>query len=82
MAMPRPIAMREKMQRAWTWHGRFQFRMEPLSGYLLLGKLLYEQGKTFAGQAYNFGPSNMDDKSVKDVLNSIKKYCLFCRFLF
>ena len=35
---------------------------------------MYKKGKTFANQAYNFGPSNMDDHSVKDVLNCIKKY--------
>jgi len=64
-----PVIIRQpESTRPW------QHVLEPLSGYLLLGKLLYEQGKTFAGQAYNFGPSNMDDKSVKDVLNSIKKY--------
>ena len=52
----------------------WQHVLEPLSGYLLLGKLLYEQGNKFASQAYNFGPSNLDDNSVKDVLNCIKKY--------
>lgn len=52
----------------------WQHVLEPLSGYLWLGKLLYEQSKTFSGQAYNFGPSNMDNYSVKDVLNCIKKY--------
>ena len=52
----------------------WQHVLEPLSGYLWLGKLLYEQGKTFSGHAYNFGPSNMDNYSVKDVLDCIKKY--------
>ena len=65
----KPVVIRHpESTRPW------QHVLEPLSGYLLLGKLLYKKGKTFASQAYNFGPSNMDDHSVKDVLNCIKKY--------
>mgnify|MGYP006089332713 CR=1 FL=1 len=65
----KPVVIRHpESTRPW------QHVLEPLSGYLLLGKLLYRKGKTFASQAYNFGPSNMDDHSVKDVLNCIKKY--------
>ena len=52
----------------------WQHVLEPLSGYLLLGKLLYQRGKNYSGQSYNFGPSNLDDHSVKDVLNSLKQY--------
>ena len=65
----KPVVIRQpESTRPW------QHVLEPLSGYLLLGKLLFKQGKNFNGQAYNFGPSNMDDHSVKDVLNCINKY--------
>ena len=65
----KPVVIRHpESTRPW------QHVLEPLSGYLLLGKLLYEKGKIFSGQAYNFGPSNIDDHSVKDVLNCINEY--------
>ena len=41
----------------------WQFVLEPLSGYLLLGQKLLEEGSKFA-QGFNFGP---DEKSVLNV---------------
>ncbi len=65
----KPVIIRQpEATRPW------QHVLEPLSGYLWLAKLLHEKGNLYAGQSYNFGPSNMEDHSVKDVLNYIKKY--------
>jgi len=47
----------------------WQHVLEPLSGYLLLGKLLYEKGQEFA-EAWNFGPT---DSSVMTVEEIVKK---------
>jgi CDP-glucose 4,6-dehydratase len=47
----------------------WQHVLEPLSGYLLLGKLLYEKGQEFA-EAWNFGPS---DSSIMTVEEIVKK---------
>ncbi len=41
----------------------WQHVLEPLSGYLMLAEKLYEQGEAFA-DAWNFGPSDEDTKSV------------------
>lgn len=49
----------------------WQYVLDVLYGYLLLGKALYEQGEAFAG-AYNFGPdeSNVTVKEVAERLLS------------
>ena len=47
----------------------WQHVLEPLSGYLLLGELLYSYGDKYA-QGYNFGPNN---DSVLTVANVAKK---------
>lgn len=51
----------------------WQFVLEPLSGYLLLGAKLLNQGKEFA-QGYNFGPQ--DDKIL--TVEEIVKEFLSC----
>ena len=42
----------------------WQHVLEPLSGYLILGKKLFERGPGF-GQAWNFGPFDDDEKPVR-----------------
>lgn len=48
----------------------WQHVLEPLSGYLILAQALYKQGSTFAS-AWNFGPRDEDNRSVKDVVELI-----------
>jgi CDP-glucose 4,6-dehydratase len=50
----------------------WQHVLESLSGYLLLGQNLL-QGKQDFGQAWNFGPYRDGNRSVGDVLSSMKK---------
>jgi CDP-glucose 4,6-dehydratase len=50
----------------------WQHTLEPLAGYLLLGEKLYNGEKDFA-DAWNFGPSDDDSKSVGAVLEEIKR---------
>lgn len=57
------IIRNPKATRPW------QHVLDPLSGYLLLGKLLYEKGQEFA-EAWNFGPT---DSSVMTVEEIVKK---------
>ena len=45
----------------------WQHVLEPLSGYLILAQALYEHGSSFAS-AWNFGPSDKDNRSVQDVV--------------
>lgn len=44
----------------------WQHVLEPISGYIRLAKLLIEDGNAFS-QAWNFGPSEQDALSVKEV---------------
>lgn len=46
----------------------WQHVLEPLSGYLVLAKALYEGGIGFAS-AWNFGPRDEDARPVKEVVN-------------
>lgn len=46
----------------------WQFVLEPLSGYLLVGEKLLEDKKEF-NTAWNFGPNDSDIISVKDILD-------------
>jgi len=46
----------------------WQHVLEPLSGYLLLAQALYEKGSSFSG-AWNFGPSDEDNRTVKEVID-------------
>jgi CDP-glucose 4,6-dehydratase len=47
----------------------WQYILDPLRGYLLLGQKLYEQGTAFAG-AWNFGPYPDDAQPVCKVVES------------
>jgi len=49
----------------------WQHLLEPLSGYLLLGQHLFESGEAFA-EAWNFGPTDDDSVTVREVLNQIQ----------
>ncbi len=51
----------------------WQHVLEPLSGYLLLGQKLFQDGKKYA-QAYNFGPL---EESVLKVSEVAQKVCKF-----
>jgi CDP-glucose 4,6-dehydratase len=51
----------------------WQHVMECLSGYLLLGNKLLAGEKTYAN-AWNFGPEKSGNRTVVDVLGSIKSY--------
>lgn len=46
----------------------WQHVLEPLSGYLILAQALYERGTAFAS-AWNFGPRDEDNRSVKEVID-------------
>ena len=46
----------------------WQHVLEPLSGYLILAKALYEQGSSFAS-GWNFGPRDEDNRSVQEVVD-------------
>lgn len=50
----------------------WQLVLEPLSGYLLLGQMLYEGKKDFAG-SWNFGPLNENVVTVEEVTKRIIK---------
>lgn len=51
----------------------WQHVLEPLSGYLLLGKLLLEGKKEFSG-AWNFGPSDEGHRNVFSVIRELQKH--------
>ena len=48
----------------------WQHVLEPLSGYLLLAKNLYEKGADFA-EGWNFGPSDDDAKPVEWIVSNL-----------
>ncbi len=48
----------------------WQHVLEPLSGYLKLGSLLYREGKTFVG-SWNFGPSSKNMITVKELAEKV-----------
>ena len=50
----------------------WQHVLDPLYGYLLLGKNLAEQPKLFS-EAFNFGPETDDVKTVEDLVNIVIK---------
>jgi CDP-glucose 4,6-dehydratase len=52
----------------------WQHVLEPLSGYLLLGQLLYEELLHVNGQAYNLGPYQQAGITVLDVVNKLSSY--------
>ncbi|RXJ84406.1 CDP-glucose 4,6-dehydratase [Arcobacter cloacae] len=51
----------------------WQHVLEPLSGYLYIGQKLFEEKVEFS-EAWNFGPNNESNITVKDVLKNVKKY--------
>jgi len=51
----------------------WQHVLEPLSGYLFLAEQLYKNDK-FHGNAYNFGPSDNQNYSVKELIGEMSKY--------
>lgn len=48
----------------------WQHVLEPLHGYLLLARALFEKGKTLAG-SYNFGPDEMDEIPVQRLVQDL-----------
>ena len=50
----------------------WQHVLEPLSGYLVLGKKLFEN-RRLHGEAFNFGPKSEQNKTVKELLDSLFK---------
>lgn len=51
----------------------WQHVLEPLSGYLLLGRMLLEGRQEYAG-AFNFGPSGEENVSVGEIVHLVKKF--------
>ena len=51
----------------------WQHVLEPLSGYILLGIKLLEEPKFFSG-AWNFGPSQIDAMTVKEVVAKVATF--------
>ena len=51
----------------------WQHVLEPLSGYLLLGMMLYNEKEKYA-QGYNFGPDKGSVLNVRDVVDRVVKY--------
>lgn len=50
----------------------WQFVLEPLFGYMKLAEKLWTNGKSFAG-GWNFGPISIENYSVRDVVNEVRK---------
>jgi len=51
----------------------WQHVLEPLGGYLLLGKALHENNK-FHGESYNFGPKAEQGKKVVELIKDLFEY--------
>lgn len=54
----------------------WQHVLEPLSGYLNLGQMLYEN-KSLHGEAFNFGPKAEQNHTVKKLLEDLSMYWNF-----
>ena len=50
----------------------WQHVLEPISGYLLLGKQLYKKPKIYSG-SWNFGPKSRETKKVQEVAKIVMK---------
>ena len=48
----------------------WQHVLEPLSGYLMLARKLYEEGPSYA-EAWNFGPDGIDERPVEWVVRML-----------
>lgn len=51
----------------------WQHVLEPLSGYLLLGKVLFEENKIVKNNNWNFGPNDSEIKSVEFIITTFKE---------
>ncbi|RCV66179.1 CDP-glucose 4,6-dehydratase [Methanophagales archaeon] len=51
----------------------WQYILEPLTGYLLLGALMYEDGAKYSS-AWNFGPNDESIKTVEELVKLVIKY--------
>lgn len=51
----------------------WQFVLEPLSGYLNIGQLLFKDG-SFNGECFNFGPLSHNNHNVQTLLRDLSKY--------
>ncbi|KAB8028042.1 CDP-glucose 4,6-dehydratase [Fluviispira multicolorata] len=59
-----PIVLRNpNSTRPW------QHVLDPLHGYIMLAKVLYQNPKQFNGESWNFGPTNQSIKTVHDLTN-------------
>ena len=54
----------------------WQHVLEPLSGYLNLGQLLYEN-KSLHGESFNFGPRAEQNQNVKQLVEDLSSYWHF-----
>jgi CDP-glucose 4,6-dehydratase len=61
------IIRNPKATRPW------QYVLEPLSGYLWLGALMYKDGAAYSG-AWNFGPNDNKMLSVEDIVKLVIKH--------
>jgi len=50
----------------------WQYVLEPLSGYLLLGSKMYKYGKKYSS-SWNFGPNDNDIITVEEIVKSVIK---------
>ena len=51
----------------------WQYVLEPLSGYLLLGALMYKDGKKYS-DAWNFGPNDKSIITVEELVKLVIEY--------
>ena len=69
----RAVAQKETLEiRSPNATRPWQYVLESLSGYLCLGRKLIENKKEFA-EAWNFGPDDNGNRTVKEVLSRLKK---------
>ena len=52
----------------------WQLVLEPLSGYLNLGQCLFASYKEKHGEAYNFGPTDSQNNTVRSLIHEMSKY--------
>jgi CDP-glucose 4,6-dehydratase len=52
----------------------WQHVLEPLSGYLRLAQLMYDNSKNLHGESFNFGPNSDQNHSVIDIINELSLY--------
>jgi CDP-glucose 4,6-dehydratase len=68
LSQQKPIHIRN-LQAMRPW----QYILEPLSGYLLLAGLMYEEGAKYSG-GWNFGPNDENVITVEGVVKHVCKY--------